>query len=185
MKNGRRSKLSASAASYNKRQPRHCSRSASRRLARGCTQRKPKRKPSTKTKNQNENRSRCSLLVLVFVCGFRLWFSFWFGVGVGGEGDTEQAGASGSNRSILAAMNELRETNLGKLERVEFDVLVLGGGINGAVSAASLSARGARVALIDRGDFAGFTSQQSSNLAWGGIKYMESYELGLVRKLCR
>ena len=47
-----------------------------------------------------------------------------------------------------------------------------------------LSARGARVALIDRGDFAGFTSQQSSNLAWGGIKYMESLELGLVRKLC-
>jgi glycerol-3-phosphate dehydrogenase len=40
------------------------------------------------------------------------------------------------------------------------------------------------VALIDRGDFAGFTSQHSSNLAWGGIKYMESWEYGLVRKLC-
>ena len=65
-----------------------------------------------------------------------------------------------------------------------FDVLVLGGGINGAVSAAALAARGASVALIDRGDFAGFTSQQSSNLAWGGIKYLESFEFGLVRKLC-
>jgi len=41
-----------------------------------------------------------------------------------------------------------------------------------------------RVALIDRGDFAGVTSQESSNLAWGGIKYMEGYEFGLVRKLC-
>jgi glycerol-3-phosphate dehydrogenase len=40
------------------------------------------------------------------------------------------------------------------------------------------------VALIDRGDFAAGTSQASSNLAWGGIKYLESYELGLVRKLC-
>jgi glycerol-3-phosphate dehydrogenase len=40
------------------------------------------------------------------------------------------------------------------------------------------------VALIDKGDFAGFTSQESSNLVWGGIKYMESYEFGLVRKLC-
>jgi glycerol-3-phosphate dehydrogenase len=78
----------------------------------------------------------------------------------------------------------LRDTNLGKLGESTFDVLVLGGGINGAVSAAALSARGARVALLDRGDFAGLTSQESSNLAWGGIKYMESLELGLVRKLC-
>ena len=79
----------------------------------------------------------------------------------------------------------LRSTNLARLEMGVFDVLVLGGGINGAVSAAALSARGARVALIDRGDFAGVTSQTSSNLAWGGIKYLESFEFGLVRKLCR
>src|SRR5947199_10873117 len=79
---------------------------------------------------------------------------------------------------------QLRETNLARLREREFDVLVLGGGINGAVSAACLSARGAKVALIDRGDFAGLTSQESSNLAWGGIKYMEGYEFGLVRKLC-
>src|SRR5256886_13512395 len=78
----------------------------------------------------------------------------------------------------------LRDTNVEKLGSSRFDVLVLGGGINGAVSAACLAARGARVALIDRGDFAGFTSQQSSNLAWGGIKYMETFELALVRKLC-
>src|ERR1700761_2254685 len=81
-------------------------------------------------------------------------------------------------------MSTLRATNLDKLGQGTYDVLVLGGGINGAVSAASLSARGALVALIERGDFAGFTSGQSSNLAWGGIKYMESLELALVRKLC-
>jgi glycerol-3-phosphate dehydrogenase len=78
----------------------------------------------------------------------------------------------------------LRAQNLGRLRRETFDVLVIGGGINGAVSAACLAARGAKVALIDRGDFAGMTSQESSNLAWGGIKYMESLEFGLVRKLC-
>jgi glycerol-3-phosphate dehydrogenase len=78
----------------------------------------------------------------------------------------------------------LRSTNVTKLGEGTFDVLVVGGGINGAVSAACLSARGARVGLIDRGDFAGVTSQHSSNLAWGGIKYMESFEFGLVRKLC-
>ncbi|HEU4383879.1 MAG TPA: FAD-dependent oxidoreductase [Anaeromyxobacteraceae bacterium] len=79
----------------------------------------------------------------------------------------------------------LRSTNVAKLSAAPFDVLVLGGGINGAVSAAALSARGARVALVDRGDFAGATSQGSSNLAWGGIKYLESLELGLVWRLCR
>ncbi len=50
----------------------------------------------------------------------------------------------------------LRDTNLDKLGEGTFDVLVVGGGINGAVSAACLAARGAQVALIDRGDFAGF-----------------------------
>ena len=49
----------------------------------------------------------------------------------------------------------LRDTNLDKLDNGDFDVLIVGGGINGAVSAAALSARGASVALIDRGDFAG------------------------------
>ncbi len=66
-----------------------------------------------------------------------------------------------------------------------FDVLIIGGGINGAVSAASLAARGAKVALIDKGDFASHTSQASSNLIWGGIKYLESFEFPLVYKLCR
>lgn len=79
----------------------------------------------------------------------------------------------------------LRDTNLQKLSGHPFEVLVLGGGINGAVSAAALAARGARVALIDRGDFGGATSSQSSNLAWGGIKYLETFELRLVYKLCR
>jgi glycerol-3-phosphate dehydrogenase len=66
-----------------------------------------------------------------------------------------------------------------------FDVLVVGAGINGAVSAAALAGRGATVALIDRGDFGSFTSQESSNLVWGGFKYLEHYELPLVFGLCR
>ncbi|HEX7480764.1 MAG TPA: FAD-dependent oxidoreductase [Polyangiales bacterium] len=78
----------------------------------------------------------------------------------------------------------LRQSNLDKLDRKVFDVLIVGGGINGAVSASALAAQGASVALIDQADFAGFTSQQSSNLIWGGIKYLEGGEVGLVRKLC-
>ncbi len=79
---------------------------------------------------------------------------------------------------------KLRESNLDKLDDGVFDVLIVGGGINGAVSASALSVQGARVALIDMGDFASCTSQQSSNLVWGGIKYLEGGEVGLVRKLC-
>ncbi len=78
----------------------------------------------------------------------------------------------------------LRDTNLDKLDNGAFDVLVIGGGINGAVSAAALAARGASVAVVDRGDFASFTSMESSNLVWGGFKYLENYEIGLVRNLC-
>jgi glycerol-3-phosphate dehydrogenase len=78
----------------------------------------------------------------------------------------------------------LRDANIERLDGRRFDVLIIGGGINGAVSAAALATRGVKVGLIDRGDFAGVTSQSSSNLAWGGIKYLETYEFGLVRKLC-
>lgn len=79
----------------------------------------------------------------------------------------------------------LRSTALRKMDGGSFDVLIIGGGINGAVSAAVLAGRGASVALVDRGDFGGFTSQESSNLVWGGFKYLEGYELMLVRRLCR
>ncbi|GAC15573.1 glycerol-3-phosphate dehydrogenase/oxidase [Aliiglaciecola lipolytica] len=82
-------------------------------------------------------------------------------------------------------MMNLRKSNIRKLADETFDVLIVGGGINGAVSAAALAAKGVKVALIDKGDFAGFTSSNSSNLAWGGIKYLESYEFGLVNKLCK
>ncbi len=79
----------------------------------------------------------------------------------------------------------LRESHLDRIRNGSFDVLVVGGGINGAVSAAALAGRGASVALIDRGDFASFTSQESSNLVWGGFKYLENYEFLLVWNLCR
>jgi len=80
---------------------------------------------------------------------------------------------------------KLRKQNIEKLKTDIFDVLIIGGGMNGAVAAAALASRGAKVGLIDSRDFAGFTSQQSSNLVWGGIKYMESYEFGLVSNLCK
>ncbi|GAB1263275.1 glycerol-3-phosphate dehydrogenase/oxidase [Aurantivibrio infirmus] len=81
-------------------------------------------------------------------------------------------------------MNQ-RQSSLQRFAEEEFDVLILGGGINGAVAAAALSKQGAKVALVEKSDFASFSSSNSSNLAWGGIKYLESGELLLVRKLCK
>jgi len=80
---------------------------------------------------------------------------------------------------------KLRNRNIEKLPNETFDALIIGGGINGAATAAALAGKGAKVALIDRGDFAGSTSMHSSNLVWGGIKYMESKDFALVRKLCK
>ncbi|MCP4008419.1 MAG: glycerol-3-phosphate dehydrogenase/oxidase [Proteobacteria bacterium] len=79
----------------------------------------------------------------------------------------------------------LRQQHIERLSSTTFDVLIVGSGINGAVSAAALAAHGVKVGLIDARDFAGFTSQQSSNLIWGGIKYLETYEFALVSKLCK
>lgn len=67
----------------------------------------------------------------------------------------------------------------------EIDVIIVGGGINGAVSAAALAAHGVRVVLLEANDFASMTSQESSNMIWGGIKYLQDYEFSLVWALCR
>lgn len=82
-------------------------------------------------------------------------------------------------------MNTLRQNAISNACSETQDCLVVGAGINGAVSAAALTGRGAKVTIIDKADFASFTSQESSNLIWGGIKYLESYEFGLVWKLCK
>ena len=78
-----------------------------------------------------------------------------------------------------------RHEQLQRLRHGIFDVLIVGGGINGAVSAAALSARGLKVALVEGGDFASETSSSSSCLVWGGIKYLQTLEFALVRNLCR
>ena len=61
------------------------------------------------------------------------------------------------------------------------DALIVGGGIMGAGIALDLAARGLSVTLIDRGDWAGVTSSASSRLVHGGLRYLEQYDLALVR----
>jgi glycerol-3-phosphate dehydrogenase len=61
-----------------------------------------------------------------------------------------------------------------------FDLLVLGGGITGGGVALDAATRGLRVALIDKGDFAGGTSSASSKLIHGGLRYLEHGDFRLV-----
>ncbi|HEY5622049.1 MAG TPA: glycerol-3-phosphate dehydrogenase/oxidase [Pontiella sp.] len=82
-------------------------------------------------------------------------------------------------------MNALRTTCIARASNEVQDCLVIGAGINGAAASAALAGKGVRVTVIDKADFASCTSQESSNLAWGGIKYLETYEFPLVWNLCR
>ena len=62
------------------------------------------------------------------------------------------------------------------------DVLVVGGGINGAGIARDLAGRGWRVVLCEKDDLASHTSSSSTKLIHGGLRYLEYYEFSLVRK---
>lgn len=67
----------------------------------------------------------------------------------------------------------------------EYDLLVIGGGINGAAIANAATYHGLKVALVDKGDFASGTSSKSTKLIHGGLRYLEQGELGLVRDSLR
>lgn len=63
-----------------------------------------------------------------------------------------------------------------------FDLIVVGGGVNGAGVARDAAGRGASVLLLEKGDLASGTSSKSTKLVHGGLRYLEYYEFGLVRE---
>src|SRR4051794_37226237 len=63
-----------------------------------------------------------------------------------------------------------------------FDVVVVGGGITGAGVAFDAATRGYSVALVEKADFASGTSSRSSKLVHGGLRYLQNFDLGLVRE---
>jgi glycerol-3-phosphate dehydrogenase len=74
------------------------------------------------------------------------------------------------------------QRDLAALEAHSFDLLIIGGGITGAGIALDASLRGLKVALIDKGDFAGGTSSVSSKLIHGGLRYLEHGGFRLVHE---
>ena len=66
-----------------------------------------------------------------------------------------------------------------------FDILIIGGGINGAGIARDAAGRGCSVFLCEKGDLASATSSASTKLIHGGLRYLEYYAFRLVREALR
>src|ERR671918_1669479 len=75
-----------------------------------------------------------------------------------------------------------RADALAALERDSFDLVVVGGGITGAGVALDAASRGYSVALVEKSDYAAGTSGRSSKLIHGGLRYLQNFDLGLVRE---
>ncbi len=75
-----------------------------------------------------------------------------------------------------------REQAVAAMQEDTFDVVVVGGGITGAGVALDAASRGYSVALVERGDFAQGTSSRSSKMVHGGLRYLQNFDLGLVRE---
>jgi glycerol-3-phosphate dehydrogenase len=75
-----------------------------------------------------------------------------------------------------------REDAVSSLASEAFDVAVIGGGITGAGVALDAASRGYSVALIERADYGSGTSSRSSKLVHGGLRYLQNFDLGLVRE---
>jgi len=79
-------------------------------------------------------------------------------------------------------MIRTRHDHLRALRTQTFDLLVIGGGITGVGIALDATARGLRVALIEKGDIASGTSSWSTKLVHGGVRYLEQYDFPMVRE---
>lgn len=71
------------------------------------------------------------------------------------------------------------------VEATTYDLIVIGGGINGAAVARDGALRGLKTILIEKGDFGGGTTSWSSRLVHGGLRYLEYFEFNLVRESLR
>ena len=84
---------------------------------------------------------------------------------------------------FLTQLNpDQRQSAITALGSESFDVLVIGGGVNGVGAALDAASRGLKVALIESQDIAAGTSSRSSKLIHGGLRYLEQYDFKLVRE---
>ncbi len=91
------------------------------------------------------------------------------------------------NRSELASdhASDRKAALLRLADQPAFDVLIVGGGINGAATFRELALQGVRVLLVDREDFGAGASSASTRMAHGGLRYLENGEVRLVVEATR
>ena len=85
----------------------------------------------------------------------------------------------------VALCPDRRRTDLERLRHETFDLLVIGGGVTGAGIALDAATRGLSVAMVEQRDLAAGTSSRSSKLIHGGLRYLEQFNLALVREALR
>lgn len=79
----------------------------------------------------------------------------------------------------------MRRACLTQLADITFDLVVIGGGITGAAISRDAALRGLKVILVEKEDFSAGTSSRSSKLIHGGLRYLETYQFGLVAESVR
>jgi len=84
-----------------------------------------------------------------------------------------------------AATTKVRQISQNDVQDRTYDVVVIGGGINGVMAARDAAGRGLSVLLVEQGDIAGATSSASSKLIHGGLRYLEHFAFRLVRESLR
>ena len=89
---------------------------------------------------------------------------------------------SSKERRRQLDLSPFMKRNLDALTRQQFDLVVIGGGIQGAATARDAALGGLKVALVEAADFASGTSSRSTKLIHGGLRYLEHYEFKLVRE---
>ncbi|MCB0474909.1 MAG: glycerol-3-phosphate dehydrogenase/oxidase, partial [Flavobacteriaceae bacterium] len=76
-----------------------------------------------------------------------------------------------------------RKKSLKKLSEDQFDLVIIGGGITGTGIALDASSRGMKVALVEKNDFASGTSNKSTKLVHGGLRYLKQFDFWLVKEV--
>ena len=76
-----------------------------------------------------------------------------------------------------------RIQNLENAFEVNYDIIVVGGGITGSGIALDAASRGMKVLLLEKQDFAAGTSSRSTKLIHGGLRYLKQFNFSLVRQV--
>lgn len=84
------------------------------------------------------------------------------------------------NAKFFSVLN--RAQQIKTLKTQKFDLVIIGGGVTGAGIALDAASRGMKTCLIEKNDFASGTSNKSTKLVHGGLRYLKQLEIGLVKE---